>query len=572
MRGRTRIALAAMVAGLFLLPVSALGTSAETTRDWTVLMYFGADNDLYQATQFCVDQTLKGLDKVDADSDEVAVVVLFDGPDSGDTKVMELTASGPVDLTTEALGTGNTEVKMTDPETLVAYLEWAMPEYRAEETMLVLKNGHAWCGICPDETDNQGDETILMPIEDVAYALGEAEKVTGLWVDVVVFDGDNMGSFEVAYEMRKVTDYFVGSQQQVPLEGLPYYLFMTHLADSTLEEPLGVEEACIQMTEDYVKYYNNTAGNKQVYDKLLANSQMYVTAAVFRMGDRGAKIEAVKNAFDAYLAYMLSGSLSDEILADAEAQAVDVTAKLDQWYYPDPTSGELVWSWIPLNRNNISSARDCALIGKINDQQGYEWLPDVYTWLWSISALSNYEAYGDAIPPSEDVDLSDLPELWELKDPFVRLLLEDFFDVFGYAEPGIYRGILRPSAIESDGALVWVSQSQILDRSGNSFPHGLNIWFPPTWLQWDEDDEWTILFTKEMTYAYSGIGVWLGTEEPVLMPAEYYCIDCPEMYQDIGLDFTDDTLWMDFFGVYYDSRWLIYGSGTDTGSRDDNKP
>jgi hypothetical protein len=386
-----------------------------------------------------------------------------------------------------------------------------------------------------------------------------------LWVDVLVFDGDNMGSIEVAYQLREVTDYFVGSQQQVPLEGLPYYLFTKELATTPT---MGVEPACIRMVEDFVLYYNNTKGNKQIYDKLLANSQMAVTGAVFRMGVDGERIEAVVSSFDAYLDYMLHGILPDEIVTQAEELGIDVQAKLDQWYYPDPTSGEFVWAWIPLNRNNISSARDCALIGKINDQQGYEWLPDAYTWLWSISALSNYEVYGDAIPPSGDVVV--IPGVEKLKDPFVRLLLEDFMKVFGYEEPGIYRGILRPTEITADGALVWVAQSQILDRSGNSFPHGLNIWFPPSWLQWDEDDEWSSLFTKEMTYAYSGVGVWLGSDEPVLMPAEYYCIDCPVMYQDIGLDFTVDTLWMEFFGVYYDSRWLIYGG--DTGSHDLSKP
>lgn len=564
---RSRFALVAAVAALMLLPVAALGTSAQESRDWTVLMYFGADNDLYQATVFGKDQTLKALKETSADSGKVAFVVLIDGPTNGDTKVFELTKDGEKDITEAILGKKNIEKTMTNPDTMIEFVSKAMKAYPAENTMLVLKNGHAWCGICPDVTDNT-DEKILMPIDDVRIAIETVYSSNpDLWIDALVFDGDNMGSIEVAYELRKVTDYFVGSQQQVPLEGLPYYLFTTDLVKNPT---MGVADACIKMTEDYVKYYNNTKGNKKIYDKLLANSQMYVTGAVFQMGEGGEKIEGVVNAFNDYINYLLSGALPESVVAAAEAEGIDVAAKLDQWMYPDPTTGEPVWSWIPLSRNNISSARDCSLIGKMSDQQGYEWLPDVYTWLWSISALSNYDAYGDPIPPSEDVDLNDLPDLSELKDPFVRLLLEDFMEEFGYKEPGIYRGVWSAKHLTGEGALVWVSQSQILDRSGNSFPHGLNIWFPPSWLQWDEDDAWSTLFTKEMTYAYSGIGVWLGIE--VLMPAEYYCIDCPEMYQDIGLDFTDETLWMDFFEVYYDSRWLIYGPGSDTGSRVDSKP
>jgi len=41
-------------------------------------------------------------------------------------------------------------------------------------------------------------------------------------------------------------------------------------------------------------------------------------------------------------------------------------------------------------------------------------------------------------------------------------------------------------------------------------------------------------------------------------------------YDEIGLDFTADTLWMNFFEIYYDSRWLIYGG--DTGGHDLSKP
>jgi hypothetical protein len=534
-------------------PASSLTVAAEpATADWAVYMYFGADNDLYQATEFCVEQTLKALDLTDADPASVAVVALVDGPKSGDTKVYELTKDGRDDLTSAALGSGNAERTMTDPETVVEFLEFALGAYPADRTMLVLKNGHAWCGICQDN-DNVGNENLLMPIDGLKEALETVYAGTeGSWMDVLVFDGDNMGSVEVAYELRTVTDYFVGSQQQVPLEGMPYCMFMTDLVN---EPSMSPEAACVRMVEDYVLYYNNTEGKKPVYDKLISNSQMSVTAAAFRMGDGGEKIEAVVDSFNSFLRYMLYGEVPSDIVDAAEALGIDVDAKLDQWYYSD--GEEELWSWIPLNRNNISSSRDKALIGKMNDQQGYEWLPDVYTWLWSMSALTNYDAYGDPDPPSGDV--TEIPGLDELKDPLVRLLLEDFMEKFGYEEPGIYRGVFDASMISPEGALVWLSQCQILNRSGNSFPHGLNIWFPPSWLQWDDLDEWSDM-TRTRSYLYYGCEVPDGNQlEGVMLPAEYYCIDCPTAYDEIGLDFTSSTDWMDFFGVYYDSRWLIYG-------------
>ncbi|MCI0497465.1 MAG: clostripain-related cysteine peptidase, partial [Thermoplasmata archaeon] len=287
MRSRSRLATALMAAAMMLLPAAALGTSGESTRDWTVLMYFGADNDLYQATEFCVDQTLKALEEVEADGAEVAFVLLIDGPNNGDTDVFELTAAGMTEKTSAAFGIGNIEKRMTDPQTMIEFLGWAIPAYPAEKTMLVLKNGHAWCGICPDDT-NEDVENLLMPIDGLRLAIETVYTSLGdAWIDALVFDGDNMGSIEVAYELRKVTSYFVGSQQQVPLEGLPYYLFTK---DLVADPAMPVDEACIVLTQDYVKYYNNTGGSKPKYDKLIANSQMYVTAAVFQMGENGEKI------------------------------------------------------------------------------------------------------------------------------------------------------------------------------------------------------------------------------------------------------------------------------------------
>ncbi len=285
---RSRFAIAVMAAALMTLPSTALGTDEQPERDWTVLMYFGADNDLYQATEFCVEQALKGLSEAAADGSKVAVVLLIDGPNNGDTRVYELTKDGRTDLTSSALGTGNVERKMTDPQTMIEFLNWAMPAYPAGKTMLVLKNGHAWCGICPDETDNAGDEKILMPIDDIRYALETVHTDPALWVDVLVLDGDNMGSIEVAYQLREVTSYFVGFAAAGPVGGaavLPVHEGPRHDADDGCRR-----RPASAMVDDFVLYYNNTKGNKQIYDKLLANSQMDVTAAVFQMGVDGERI------------------------------------------------------------------------------------------------------------------------------------------------------------------------------------------------------------------------------------------------------------------------------------------
>lgn len=528
-------------------PVSSLSMAGTgnplpdpVEKDWAVYIYCGADNDYDVSAEFALEQCEKGLAAADGVVDPISVhvVMYLDTKGPSNTVVYDLSSGEaiPVDMM------DNGECDSSDSATLMQFLTRAMDHYPSANTMLIVKNGHAWCGVCPD--DDATEEAYLMPINDLARVLSSDEIQERGGVNVLALDGDNMASIEVAYELRDSCSYLVASQQDMPLDGLPYCLFMEDLASRTV--PPSQEDVAATMVDKYVYYYNNTDGKKVLYDHLLSNSQMAVTASVFRMGEEGVKIQAVVDSFNNYLDYMLNGNLPDGMAEDAENRGIDVDEKLDQWMFLDPATGEEVWAWIPLSRNNISSARDCALIGKMSDQQGYEWLPDVYTWLWSISALSNYEAYGDAIPPSDDTPLR--PELSDLKDPFVRLLLEDFMESFGYEEQGIYRSVLDPTAIDADKALVWLSQSQILDRSGNSFPHGLNIWFPPTWLQWDTFD-----YMRTRTYLYDGSNVEL--------PAEYYCVDCPFDYNSIKLDFVEYTMWMDFIAAHYDSRWTIYGSG-----------
>ncbi|UCE45367.1 MAG: hypothetical protein JSU93_00250 [Methanobacteriota archaeon] len=550
MRNRTLLAIAA--AFCVIVPVSSLCAADQSNpppeppveKDWAVYIYCGADNDYEVAALFALDQCIKGLKAAEDAAQEgegdpisVHVVMYLDGQGSGNTVVYEVTSEGAssVDLMAEG------EYDSSDPNTLVEFLTEAMYHYPGDNTLLVVKNGHAWCGVCPDEESQ--DAKYLMPIHDLAEALMDEGVVESGGVDVLALDGDNMASIEVIYELRNACKYFVGSQQDVPLDGLPYYLFLKDLASETAIPDHA--EVARSMVANYVSYYNNTEGKKIGLEHQLSNSQMAVTGSAFRMGEGGANIQPIVDAFNNTLNYMLYGILPEGMAEYAESQGVDVEEKLAQWMYPDITTGDPVWSWVPLSRNNISSARDCALIGKMSDQAGYEWLPDVYTWQWSLSALSNYDAYGDSDPPSGDTPLR--PDLDELNDPFIRLLLEDFMTVFGYEEEGIYRGIFDPTRIDPDGALVWLAQSQIFDRSGNSFPHGLNIWFPPTWVQWESLDN-----TRTRTYLYDGSNVEL--------PAEYYCIDCPFDYNDIDLDFVATTAWMDYFASYYDSRWTIYGN------------
>jgi len=455
---------------------------AIVNKEWAIYLYCGADNDHEGVMDFAIDKCVSALSDAEVDNNDLHVVALLDRSSVPGTWAYELSEDGRAD----AYGWSDEERNSSDPATLSEFLDYAMEYYPGDSTLLVVKSGHAWCGVCPDVSEDC--DSSLMSIDELASATRDKG------IDVIALDGDNMASIEVAYELRDSARYLVGTQQDMPLDGLPYYLFVKNIAETPTMDPA---EVATRIVCDFVYYYNNTDGKKNLLDHQLADSDMAVTASAFDLGDDGEKIGAVFSAFSDLVNYMVNGELPD---------------LLGGGFAYDSTEED--WAWIPHNRSYIAAARDAALIGKMGDQAGYEWLPDIYTWLEALNTFVNSDRYNETF----FVNVTDtvLPQL-------VAAFHEEF-----------------------NNSLVYLDQSQILNRSGLSTPHGLNMWFPPSWTQWDLLD-----YSREREYTYDG--------SRIVLPAETFCVDCPYHYGDAGLDLVEDSLWMTWFGLYYDSKWTIYG-------------
>jgi hypothetical protein len=543
----TLLALALVIPGM-----AAFAAAQEVlreTREWTVMIYLGADGDFYENEDGEIaDFTLKQLRKalvspydasfVDQDDIDVHLVVMVDtlGPSGTYIHNTESLSSDPENkdfdyLPAPAFVLG--EKDSSDPATLSWFVDYALTYYPATKNLLFIKNGHAWCGACPDV--NMGDvqmsgsraETAMMSIDSIAMVLDSHEKAEGEnAIDVLTLDGDNMASLEAAYELRNAIDYFVASQQDVPLDGFAYYLTLSKLVKESMDgKEVAPRWLSAEIAKDYVFYYNNTQGKKVLLPHMLSNSQMPVTASAFQMiGDGGEdNLKLMADRFMDIIRYMLYGQYPD---------GVGGYYVYDDAYYAGPEYDDVLeyplWDWVPYHRNAIASARDFALIGKMADQAGYEWLPDVQSWVHMLQAyVSVYAAdYG-----------------WNEDPKFCELAME-FKEAY-------------------NNSRVTMAQCQILDRSGNSDPNGLNVWFPQNWLHWEDLD-----MTRTRSYAYDGLG------SNVDIPEEYYCVDCPLNYSECGFDFITDyaaistdksphtELWIQFYGFYYEARWLLYSSVT----------
>lgn len=226
---------------------------------WTFMIYLDADNNLEYAglTDF------REMAEVGS-TDDVNIIVQMDriggfsnsfGNWTDTRRFLIQQGDDPATAPLQNLG----EINMGDPAELEDFVQWSVTNYPAEHYALVIWNhGDGWrdiqertenrismkrstedpyvCepkSVASDDTDND-----VLYVKEVQNAL-EAAKAqiddrlgTAVKLDVVGFDACLMGMIEVAYAMRNVAGFMVGSEELEPGNGWPY--------DQILEELVAV--------------------------------------------------------------------------------------------------------------------------------------------------------------------------------------------------------------------------------------------------------------------------------------------------------------------------------------------
>ncbi len=315
---RLSLLVCVFIAALVVLPVSALGggNNRAVQKDWTILMYWDADNSL----EFCTEFALSTWERALPTNEDVNVVALVDLLSVDGTWIWEF-VDGQRQLVDEWV-----ELNTSDPATLKMFVEYGMTEFPAEKTMVVLQDhGYSWRGLCQDETN--GDT--LMRIDGLGDALEAVKADMGRPVDLLAFDACNMMNLEVVYELKDAVPYVVGSQSMVPFDGLPYMMF---LSDLVADPGLSPAELAENIVNEYVLYYSS----KKDYEHIYPYNQDFATASAVDT----SKLDALAEAF---------GGLAD------------VFAPL-----------------IEDNRKIVQEARGAAMVTQWANVAGWEWLPDVW--------------------------------------------------------------------------------------------------------------------------------------------------------------------------------------------------
>ncbi len=300
-------------------------TPAAEEKDWTILMYWDADNSL----EFCTEFAMTTWQSAMVSDEHVNLIALVDLLSVNGTWIYSF-GDGSYEMVAEW-----PEMNTSDASVLKTFIMFGLDMYPAEKTLLVMQDhGYSWRGLCVDDTNGGG----IMLIEDLRAALDDVKAARGVPIDIIALDACSMSTLEVAYELRDVVSYFAASQVVVPYDGLPYDMIITSLMDDPTVSP---EALATSMVDMYMEYYSS----KTLYEHIYPYDQDFVAFSAFNESKVG-----------------VAGARFIELTAVLEPLVVEYAAE-------------------------IKFARDAANTGIWANINGWEYLADVCTFFEGMKGL-----------------------------------------------------------------------------------------------------------------------------------------------------------------------------------------
>jgi hypothetical protein len=342
-----------------------MDTKANTKRNWTIMVYLAGDNNLDSAGVVDLNEM-----KTAGTTDQVAVLAQFDRAGAKGATVRYCLRKGPP-VAKDAVQTLG-ETNMGDPKVLEDFVIWGVTNYPAEHYLLVLWNhgagwddanlyqGDVFSGAAPPVSRKKqpvvtrGAAAGAKPIAFAQARAGLARTRRALFsttveaaikqrgiafddqaqdfldnielkkvmrrikkkltrkIDILGMDACLMSMAEVAYQMRDVADYSVGSEETEPGDGWPYDRILKALAAKPTMTP---EELSKTIVTQYLASYKSGDNVTQSAMKL-AGLKPLATAV-----DSLAK--ALKN--------ILAGAASRSALINARAQVQEYSRPYDDY-------------------------------------------------------------------------------------------------------------------------------------------------------------------------------------------------------------------------------------------------
>ena len=330
--------------------------------EWTILIYFVADNDLENQ----IEDLLLNLEEINTSEEGIKIVIMVDKLSSEGAWIYEIINNE------RSLVMSFGEKNTANPLVLEEFIHYGIENYPSEKIMLSIKDhGFGWRGICLDETN----DNLIMNTN------GFVDALKGNEIDLLLLDGESMASLEVAYELRDVVSYMVASESSIPSAGIPYDIILGNLTQNPEIQPVEFAEEIVDI------YYNEYP------------LQDCVTISAFNMsnieivGDAFSKVtEILKDKMEQYrniVAPARDHSLlgPDGVIASTNYMVDVYTFFNDLQFIPDPDLQNAIQKFEQIYNNS--------LIAEAHSRQ-YREIPHGLN-LWFPPTLSKYQSDGATI-------------------------------------------------------------------------------------------------------------------------------------------------------------------------------
>jgi len=304
--------------------VDALAKKSGSGK-WLMLVHLAADNNLYQFGLGDMNEMEAGLA-----SDNVKVVVLFDGAKQGDSAVYEI-EKDPAGMNKNLISKkvavpfipSSNEIDSGDYKVAAKFVDWAVDKYASSRdggdinvSYTVWNHGLDWQrarnsfvskpaknGVSKASNEISTNEFAWddngtnMKTADLNPILDPAVKKMGKKFDILNFDACLMAHAEVAYQVKDTVDYMVASQKTEPGEGNPYHLIVKSISANPSMSGL---EASKVFVADYNKSYPqggitlSSMDISSVAGKFSNSLNKFADAMVANLGTDNAALQEIR--------------------------------------------------------------------------------------------------------------------------------------------------------------------------------------------------------------------------------------------------------------------------------------
>jgi hypothetical protein len=210
-------------------------SAVAESRQWTILVYWAVDNDLYEFSKPYLHQ----FEKL-ANSPDVSIIVEYDYPDHRPTKRFQLQHSDYFDplqeLSSSFLLEELGETDSAQPQVLKNFIEMGMKKFPAKHTLLIVgSHGSNWSGLIEDKTSRH-----YMPLSNFGTAINNQN------LDMIIFDTCRMAFFETLMTLENKIKYFLASP--FDLNGFDH----VHPLSALIENP---HMTFKELGASYIRYY-----------------------------------------------------------------------------------------------------------------------------------------------------------------------------------------------------------------------------------------------------------------------------------------------------------------------------